>query len=235
MTLLVNSVSKTFLNEGDIPLEVLRDINLNVPAASALAIMGRSGIGKTTLLRIIGDLLSPDAGSVERPSYLKTMSYVPQWDALLPWRNVIGNITLAGDLSGMRLDAGFVTEVIDTVGLTRFRDYYPHQLSGGMARRVLLARAIVMQPDLLLLDEPFSSLDYFSRLSLSSTIRRLIELLGCMVVFVTHEVDLAYELADKIVVISGRPAQITLEINSQLDGSKKTKAIKQLRDAILER
>lgn len=193
-------------------------VDLEIPAGQFLAILGPSGCGKSTLLRIIAGLDRADAGRVtvdasgkeyDRPR----VAYVFQDAHLLPWRNVIGNVALPLELMGVdrhrRLEQA--RRAIEQVGLADAQERYPAQLSGGMRMRVSLARALVTDPRLLLLDEPFAALDEITRQHLDEQLRELWKARGMTVVFVTHSISEATFLAQRAVVLSARPARVVAD------------------------
>jgi NitT/TauT family transport system ATP-binding protein len=196
-------------------LEVLRDVTFEVEANEIVSIVGRSGCGKTTLLRCVAGLLPLDEGTihfegrfVDRP--LEGVCMVFQHFGLLPWKNVWNNIAY-----GLRLRRTpnevvrrRVAEAIDLVGLRGFERAFPHQLSGGMQQRTGLARALVMQPRLLLMDEPFSSLDAQTREVLQFELLRIWDRRHTAMLFVTHSIDEAVLMADRVVVLGDRPAAV---------------------------
>ena len=187
---------------GDV--EVLRPLSLTVAPGEFLAIVGPSGSGKTTLLSILSGHLTPSAGTVSRSGSVRT---VYQADGLFPWRTVRGNIALGAGAPAE------VDELMRLVGLTEFADAFPHQLSGGMRQRAELARALAGQTDLLLLDEPFSALDYLTRLKMRAELARLLGERPCTVVLVTHDIEEAAQLADRVLVLSERPATVRTQLS----------------------
>ena len=199
---------------------VLDGLSLNVPAGQFLAILGPSGCGKSTLLRLIAGLDEPQSGSVDvdpsprspgaSPGPRRDVAYVFQDAHLLPWRNVIRNVELPLELRGVGKAerSSHAARALDRVGLADALDRYPAQLSGGMRMRVSLARALVTEPRLLLLDEPFAALDEITRQHLDEQLRGLWAGTGMTVVFVTHSTAEAVFLAERAVVLSQRPARI---------------------------
>lgn len=191
-------------------VEVLNDISLTISNREFVAIIGPSGCGKSTLLNVLCGDEQPSKGTVLRHGQVRM---VYQQDGLFPWQTVTENISL-----GLRFVAveqerkRQVRELLDLIGLEGFEDHYPHQLSGGMRQRVELARALAGESDVLLMDEPFSSLDYLTRLRMRGDIARLIEERPRTVVLVTHDIEEAAQLADRIVVLTSRPASIRREI-----------------------
>ena len=191
-------------------LEVLRDISLAVERGEFVAIVGPSGCGKTTLLNLLSGFDCPTSGAVTREG---TTRMVYQQDGLFPWLTVRDNIEMG--LRHLPRNAERIrqlAEMFDLINLQGFAEHYPHQLSGGMRQRVELARALAGETDILLLDEPFSSLDYLTRLRMRSELARLIETRPRTVVLVTHDIEEAAQLADRIIVLSERPASISFEL-----------------------
>jgi NitT/TauT family transport system ATP-binding protein len=198
-------------------LEVLRDINLEVAPRSIVALVGASGSGKSTLLNIIAGLIAPDSGAVflndVRSSEFKdwrSMTYMFQEDRLFPWRTTAQNIGLGLEAANIsrteRRDR--VQHVLELTGLESFADAYPHELSGGMRSRAALGRSLVTEPTILLMDEPFSKLDPSIRGQMHEEVLRIAELKKMTVLFVTHDVEEAVVLADKIVVLEPRPGRV---------------------------
>jgi NitT/TauT family transport system ATP-binding protein len=211
----VSDVSKTFTPD----VRVLRDFSLEIPPAEFLAILGPSGCGKSTLLRLIAGLDAPTAGSIQRGAGDEAFSYVFQDAHLLPWRNVLRNVTLPLELrEGMSAGerAGVAEEALKQVGLSEALLRYPAQLSGGMRMRVSLARALVTEPRLLLLDEPFAALDEITRHRLDEQLRQLWTTREMTVVFVTHSIPEATYLSQRVVVMSPRPGRIVLDHRVEL-------------------
>jgi len=199
-------------------LEALRDISFNVAAGEIVALLGRSGCGKSTLLNIIAGLLPPDQGALHfhgQPAGAydgwRRIAYMFQEDRLLPWRNVRDNVMFAlesGDLrtAERRERAERMLQLVD---LQAFASAWPHQLSGGMRSRVALARSLVIEPDILLMDEPFSKLDPHTRTHMHVELLRLQRISGTTIVFVTHDVEEAVVLADRVVVLEPRPGRVS--------------------------
>jgi len=219
----LNGLSHVF-SDGR-PLEALRNITLGVPHRQFLSIIGPSGCGKSTLLRLIGGLLHPTSGTAEvdgaepvRAQRTREVGYIFQDPALLPWRTVLGNIRLPLEIgSRSRRGAPGAEELLDLVGLSEFSGYYPHQLSGGMQQRVAIARGLVFDPSLLLMDEPFGALDEITRQAMRYELLRLWEAHGRRtVLFVTHSVAEAVTLSDRVVVLSGRPGSVRADIDIEL-------------------
>lgn len=191
-------------------------VDLEVPEGQFLAILGPSGCGKSTLLRIIAGLDRADAGTVAVNGHARhrpQVAYVFQDAHLLPWRSVIGNVALPLELMGVdrRQRREAARRAIEQVGLGDAVERYPNQLSGGMRMRVSLARALVTNPQLLLLDEPFAALDEITRQRLDEQLRELWQARGMTVLFVTHSTSEAAFLAQRAVVMSARPARVVLD------------------------
>lgn len=204
-------------------LLALDGVGLTVQEAEFVAIVGPSGCGKSTLLRILGGLLEPTEGRVELNGQPPTspqhhVGYVFQNVNLMPWRTVLRNVTLPLELSGMpraRAEPQ-ARELIALVDLADFEQVYPRELSGGMAQRVGIARALAGQPDVLLLDEPFGSLDAMSREQMNLELLRIWQAQRVTAVLVTHALQEAIFLADRVVVMSNRPGRIRTEVTVDL-------------------
>lgn len=196
-------------------LQVFDNIDFSVEKGSLTSVVGPSGCGKSTLLRIADGLLPPQRGEVLRAGEPVTepttqMSMVFQEDLLLPWRNVLNNVLFPLELAKnvTAKTKSFALELLEIVGLADFKDAFPHELSGGMRQRVNLARGLVNDPEILLLDEPFSALDAQTREVMQEELLRIWSTLDKTVLFVTHQIDEAVYLADRVVVMTQRPARI---------------------------
>lgn len=190
-------------------VNVLSNLSLDVSRGEFLAVVGPSGCGKTTLLNLCAGFNTPSSGSVIRTGRVRM---VYQQDGLFPWQTVRENIGLG--LRHLDDDAERKEQLKEMVRLIRldgFEDHYPHQLSGGMRQRVELARALAGESDVLLLDEPFSSLDYITRLRMRGELARMLRERPRTVVLVTHDIEEAAQLADRVVVLTERPARISCE------------------------
>jgi NitT/TauT family transport system ATP-binding protein len=198
-------------------LDVLAPIELEVGADEVVTLLGPSGCGKTTLLRMVAGLEPPSAGSIvvggttpSRARATKVIGFVPQSPALLPWRTVEANARLLLDVN-RRANPKPVPDHIDLlrrVGLGDFLDARPHELSGGMQQRVALVRAFALGSSVLLMDEPFASLDEITRADMRHLLGRLCEQTGASVLFVTHSIAESVFLSDRVVVLSSRPGRV---------------------------
>jgi len=196
-------------------LEALRDIDLSIAEHEFVAVIGRSGCGKSTLLRLIAGLLEPSAGTiaiagtpVREPR--RDVALMHQRPALLPWRTALGNVLLPVEIRHLprREYRARAAELLDSAGLAGFHDSHPHELSGGMQQRVALCRALIQQPSVLLMDEPFSALDALTREDLAAQLQAVHMTQPATTVFVTHSIQEAVLLADRVVVLTPRPGAI---------------------------
>lgn len=181
-------------------LPVLRGIDLNIPQQQITVILGRSGCGKTTLLRLTGGLECPDSGQI-LCGESQRMAFVFQEPRLMPWLTVERNIVFGLRRQERKENIDRVREIIRTVGLEGFEKVYPSQLSGGMKQRAALARALAYHPSFILMDEPFAALDYFTRKQMQSELLRVQQTERCSILFVTHSIDEALLLGNRIAVI----------------------------------
>ena len=176
-------------------INIIDHLSLSLPEGSTSALIGASGSGKTTLLKLILGLLKPNNGSLK---FNGSASYLMQEDTLLPWRNVWEQLTLVLEFQNKTSDPIILQELLDVIGLKGSEKKFPHELSGGMKRRVSLAQALLREHSLLLMDEPFSSLDIHSREQMFDLIRTVRERMGSTVLMVTHDYRDAITIADKI-------------------------------------
>lgn len=216
--------------DGREPLVALSHVSLNVPPGQFTCIIGPSGCGKSTLLRIVGGLANPTSGEAlihgsqpHAAQRSREVGFVFQDPSLLPWRTVQQNVNLPLEIDSIRKTRPVpdTADLLQIMGLSEFRDYYPHQLSGGMQQRVAIARALAFNPSLMLMDEPFGALDEITR----STMRyELLQIWDTSrgaagpktVLFVTHSISEAITLADRIVVLRSRPGTIRADIEIEL-------------------
>jgi NitT/TauT family transport system ATP-binding protein len=212
----VSQLGKTY-GEGDSATHAIGSISFGIDEKEFVCVVGPSGCGKTTLLKCMSGLLEPSAGSVEvkgrrvsGPPPEMALVFQEYSRSLLPWMSVRGNVTLP--LRHKKLGKGetarLVEEAVEAVGLTGFIDRYPWELSGGMQQRVAIARALAYQPEVLLMDEPFASVDAQTRGDLEDLVLRVREQFGVTVLFVTHDIDESVYLADRIVVLTPSPTEV---------------------------
>jgi ABC-type nitrate/sulfonate/bicarbonate transport system ATPase subunit len=212
----IRNLRKAYLSREGKVVRALLGISLGIRQGERVAVLGPSGCGKSTILRILagldieysGDIAWADAGA-DNPSRLRSAT-VFQGDSTLPWMTVTSNITVG--LSGLKLDRAEARRREDTyrrlVGLGDFGESYPHELSGGMRQRVAIARALATEPLLLLMDEPLAALDAQTRIVMQKELHRIWAQADCTVVYVTHDIDEALSLADRLVILTARPGRI---------------------------
>jgi ABC-type nitrate/sulfonate/bicarbonate transport system ATPase subunit len=194
-------------------LEVLHDISLSIKPGEAVSIIGPSGCGKSTFLNTVAGTLKDAHVEGEIKVYAERVGYVFQEDTLLPWRTVKSNILLPYEILDLKPDVKRTQNLIEVAGLKGFEDYYPSQLSGGMKQRVELIRDIIINPDLLLLDEPLGALDAYTRIKMQIFLYKLMEeLKNTTIILVTHDIEEALILSERIVILSNRPARIIREV-----------------------
>ncbi|HPR41213.1 MAG TPA: ABC transporter ATP-binding protein [Candidatus Methanofastidiosa archaeon] len=211
----IKDLEKTFISEKKSKVTAVRDMNFTVKDKEFLCIVGPSGCGKTTLLRIIAGLEKPTSGTMEwEDGSDHKIGFVFQDDALLPWRTAYNNIALGLELSKMPKDEikKKVSELIEFMGLKGFENSYPKELSGGMQKRVAISRALVIEPELLLMDEPFVSLDAQTRNVLQRELIKVWEKRQNTIIFITHNVDEAVYLADRVLILTARPTMVNAEV-----------------------
>ena len=222
----VRRLSKIFFEQNDPRkpgLVALYDISLAIRKNEFVSLLGPSGCGKTTLIRIIAGLLTADRGDVlvnqqgvTAPGHDRCMVF--QQFGLLPWRTVLSNVEFGLEIEGMaREERRAVAEKnLELVGLKGFESYYPHQISGGMQQRVGIARALSKKPEILLMDEPFGAVDAQTREQLQEELLKIWAQTETTVVFVTHSIDEAIYLSDRVVVMQARPGRIKEEVRIDL-------------------
>lgn len=215
----LDGVSKSFRLPGGKEVTAVSQSDIRIPAGQFVAILGPSGCGKSTILRMVAALEQPSTGRVtvlgEEPAKLARqhrLGVAFQDHALLPWLNVAQNIALPFKVSGDRVDDARVNQLIELVGLGAFDKARPSQLSGGMRQRAAIARALVLNPDLLLLDEPFGALDAVTRRNMNVELQRIWLRDKITTILVTHSVEEAVFLADRVIVMSGRPGRVIRDV-----------------------
>lgn len=225
----IQNVSKEYVNaEGNV-LKVLDDINLTAERGSFVTILGPSGCGKTTLLKLIGGLELPSSGMiladgkpVEKPGIDRSMVF-QTFDQLLPWKTVEKNVEYPLKVNRIGKDKEerreIIMEYLSMVGLEKFAKYYPHQISGGMKQRVAIARSLAQNPKIILMDEPFASIDAQGRNTLQEELYKLWKKTGVTIVFITHNIQEAIVLGSKIVVMSKSPSGITIDMENPVEAS----------------
>lgn len=191
----------------------VNDFNLDIFKGEFLSIVGPSGCGKSTILSLISGLMVPSDGKIvfdQNKSPNQVVGYMLQRDYLLSWRTIGQNILLGLEIKKNlnEKSENYALSLLERYNLGKFKDYYPNQLSGGMRQKVALIRTLVVKPDLLLLDEPFSALDYQTRLNLSQEVRNIIKTEKKTAVLVTHDISEAASLSDRVAVLSARPSKI---------------------------
>lgn len=205
--------------------EILSSINLKVHAGEFLSIIGPSGCGKTTLLRLMAGLVHPTQGAItaggspiKKPSRRRAIVFQDYGKALLPWRRVWSNVALPleeqGDKASSRRKKAL--ELLRVMRLESVADHFPEQLSGGMQQRVQIARTLAQQPDIWLMDEPFGALDAITRQQLQDEVARIAADRGITVIFITHDLEEAIYLGDRVIVLGAHPGRIIEEINVAL-------------------
>ncbi|MCZ4065794.1 ABC transporter ATP-binding protein [Oxalobacter aliiformigenes] len=217
--IVISGVNKRFTNTQNETVTALSNIHLEISAGSFTSLIGPSGCGKSTLLRLVAGLIRPDNGTlaldgkaIEKPG--SDRGFMFQEHTLFPWLTIRDNIAFSLRAQGIYTETSSrVDEFLALVGLKDFGNYYPYQLSGGMCQRASLARAIVSHPKVLLLDEPFGALDAFTRMSMQDELLRIWKERNMTMIMVTHDVDEAIYLSDRIVIMSPRPGRITKILN----------------------
>lgn len=228
---------------GGQPVTALQNVNLEIKEGEFISLLGPSGCGKTTLLRIIADLLQPSIGKVtvrgQSPREVrlqKKYGIVFQNPVLYDWRTVRRNVCMPMELLGMKKPdrTSRVTEMLDLVGLSEFGKHYPYELSGGMQQRVGIARALAINPEILLMDEPFSALDEFTREKLHEDLLNIWNKTNKTIVFVTHNISEAVFLSDRVVVLSPHPGRVSavIDIDIPRPRNMESKQSKQFYDYI---
>lgn len=224
IVLAAKDISKVYKSVEGQFVEALQNVSFGLCDGEVLAIVGPSGCGKSTLLRLIAGVESPTTGIIERLGYNGTfrVGYIFQDSALMRWRTVFDNIKLPLEVIG-NADSKRVRDLIRMVGLPGFEKAYPVELSGGMQRRTAIARALVHEPNLLLMDEPFTGVDELTKETLETELVHLIRTLGVTGVLVTHDIEEAVYMADRVLVFSPRPGRVVSEVRVPLARTREQK------------
>lgn len=235
MSIEIKNINKSFEGRGK-NLSVLEDINLEINDGELICLLGPSGCGKTTLLRLIAGLDQPTSGEivangevVEKPSGDRAVIF--QQYSLFPWLTVLQNVTFGLEISGGSKEENIqaAERYLKSVGLLEFKDSYPHELSGGMKQRVAIIRSLLNHSPILLMDEPFSALDMQNRHKLQEQLIGVWKRFENTIVFVTHDVDEAVYLADKIVLLDKNPGKIAEVISVDLERPRKRDSLEFLK------
>jgi ABC-type nitrate/sulfonate/bicarbonate transport system ATPase subunit len=236
--LVVRGLAMSF--PGPPPVNVLEPLDLDVREGEFVCVLGPSGCGKSTFLQIVAGFVKPTAGtvtidgkSVERPD--RRRIFVFQERGVFPWLTVTGNIAFGLAHVPAKQRAEIVARYVELVGLRGFENAYPQELSGGMKQRVEVARALAVDPDMLFLDEPFGALDSMTRLTMRSELLRIWQAAKKTILFVTHDVEESVQLADRVVVMSARPAKIRKIVDIDIPRPRDLSSPRylELRDGIL--
>ena len=220
--LVVDHVVKSYEVDGKI-VPVIGDLSLSLNKGEIVSIVGPSGCGKTTLLNTLCGLLALDSGHIrwygqEIAGQPQNVGYMLQKDLLLPWRTALNNVMLGLEIRGVAASEAVDRSraMLDQLGLHGFADHYPSTLSGGMRQRVALARTLVNEPGVLLLDEPFASLDFQNKLLIENDTAKLVRQGGRSLLLITHDIEEAVSLADRVIVLSKRPTQVKVVYDIEL-------------------
>ena len=219
-----------YYNPGTVnEMSLFQDLNLTVEDGEFVAIVGSNGSGKTSLLNLICGLLSAEEGTILMNDTVPSpgdprIGYMLQKDHLLEWRTIYQNVILGLEIRNEKTPEKltYIEEMLDTYGLDKFRTARPSQLSGGMRQRAALIRTLALKPDLLLLDEPFSALDYQTRLNVSDDIGRILKKENKPAILVTHDISEAISMADRVIILTKRPAHVARIVPIRLSLDEKT-------------
>lgn len=205
----VKNISKVYYS-GKKEVNAISDITFDLFQGEFISIVGPSGCGKSTLLNILTNMDTKTTGDIKFLKSNLKLGYMLQSDSLLLWRTVFDNACLALEITHTKTkdNVDYVNNLLDTYGLGDFKDKYPDELSGGMRQRVALIRTLALKPDILILDEPFSKLDYQSRLSVSDDVYKILKNEGKTAIMVTHDLAEAISISSRVIVLSSRPCQI---------------------------
>ena len=216
--LIINNLSKIY-HTNTSEITAIKNLNLNIKEGEFVAIVGPSGCGKTTLLSILCGLEKESEGTITFPKRKAKMGYMLQNDTLFPWLNILDNTLL-----GLKVEKKITKEsknkvikLLKTYGLEDFIYKYPNNLSGGMKQRVALIRTLAIEPDILLLDEPFSALDYQTRLAVSDDVWKIIKKEKKTTIMITHDIAEAISMADRVIVLTNRPAKVKKIYNIEME------------------
>ncbi len=216
--LVLHQVKKTYQEDKQI-VPAVSLINLSVEAGQFVAVIGPSGCGKSTLFKMIVGLLEPDTGQISLNGQVLSrrtgvFGYMPQRDLLLPWRTILDNVILGPELLGQNIKSAYeeARTLLPLFGLDGFENAYPATLSGGMRQRAALLRTFLCEHDVMLFDEPFGALDALTRRDLQSWLLDIWRRFNKTILFITHDVEEALYLSDRVIVLSPRPAHITLDL-----------------------
>jgi NitT/TauT family transport system ATP-binding protein len=224
----INNIAMNYQSpNGEIP--AITNVNLQIVKGEFICIVGPSGCGKSTLLSIIAGLLKPSSGSIaingkEISGTCEKVGYMLQKDYLFEWRTILQNVMLGLEIRKIKTNDNieYVNNLLKTYGLYEFRNKYPSQLSGGMRQRAALIRTLALKPEILLLDEAFSALDYQTRLAVADDIYSIIKKENKTAILVTHDIAESISMADRVIVLSSRPATIKSIHNIKLTCEKRT-------------
>ncbi|GAB3063490.1 ABC transporter ATP-binding protein [Salinicoccus sesuvii] len=210
----IQRLTHTF--SGQNPVHVLNDLSLNVAEGEFVTLLGPSGSGKSTIFNLIGGLFEPDGGSISIEGQSVNgkrghISYLPQQDSLLPWRTILDNVVLVQEITG-KVDKTAAREWLERAGLSGYESSYPDVLSGGMRQRVAFIRSLLSPQALMLLDEPFGALDELTRLDMQDWLLKIWEMDRRSVLFITHSIEEALYMSDRILILSDKPACVLKEI-----------------------
>ena len=226
----LKNISKNY-HKIDNETQAIADVSFSVEEGELLSLVGPSGCGKSTLLSIISRLIKPSSGEVQLLRPVK-LAYMPQRDHLFEWRNILSNACIGLEIQKSKTpeNVEFVTGLLVQYGLGDFLRHYPSQLSGGMRQRAALIRTLAVKPDILLLDEPFSALDYQTRLYVAEEITAIIKQQKKTAVFVTHDISEAIAVSDRVIVLSRRPARVSAEHTIKLTPGVKPREAPEFRE-----